>query len=332
MTEQSLNGDDLNRLPTEEDFIRLQATTLLYYLHETNPANGLIRDKTDPTAPASIAAVGLSLASIPVLTERAVIAREFAPELVLRPLRFFRDSPHGPEPDATGYRGFYYHFLDMKTGRRVWQCELSTIDSAFLFAGMLTCAAYFDADTEEEREIRRLVDELYGRADWQWALNGGAAVSHGWRPETGFIPHTWRGYDEALLVYLLGLGSPTFPLPPETYAAYCSTYQWKEIYGRELLYSGAAVHPPALASVDRLSRHPRRVHARARQRLLREQPPGHLRPPGVRAAQSAPVRRLWRTLLGDNGDRRPRLRDAPRERHRATVLRLLRARRALRSR
>ena len=219
--------------PLLDPLDRLQATTLLYYLHETNPANGLIRDKTDPAAPASIAAVGLGLASIPVLVERGVIAREFAPEVALRPLRFFRDSPHGPEPDATGYRGFYYHFLDMKTGRRVWQCELSTIDSAFLFAGMLTCAAYFDGDTEEEAEIRRLADELYRRADWQWALNGGAAVSHGWRPETGFIPHTWTGYDEALLVYLLGLGSPTFPLPPETYAAYCSTYQWKEIYGRE---------------------------------------------------------------------------------------------------
>jgi hypothetical protein len=85
--------------------------------------------------------VGLALGSIPVLTELALIAREFAPELVLRPLRFFPDSPHGPEPDATG-------------------CELSTIDSAFLFARMLACAAYFDADTEEEREIRRLVGEL----------------------------------------------------------------------------------------------------------------------------------------------------------------------------
>src|SRR5688572_25946389 len=101
MSELSLNGDDLNRVPTEEDFVRLQATTLLYYLHETNPVNGLTRDKTDPTAPASIAAVGLSLASIPVLTERGVLAREFAPEVVLRPLRFLRDSPHGPEPDAT---------------------------------------------------------------------------------------------------------------------------------------------------------------------------------------------------------------------------------------
>jgi hypothetical protein len=231
-------GDELNRLPSDEELGRLQLTTLQYYLHESNPANGLIRDKTDPRAPSSIAAIGLALANLPVLVERGVISREFAPELALKRLRFFRDSPQGPQPDATGHHGFYYHFLDMKTGRRVWECELSTIDSAFLFAGMLTCAAYFDADTEEETEVRRLADELYCRADWRWATNGGAAICHGWRPETGFIPHYWTGYDEALLVYLLGLGSPTFPLPPESYAAYCSTYSWKKIYGRELLYSG----------------------------------------------------------------------------------------------
>jgi hypothetical protein len=223
MSDQPPIDADPNGVPTEEELNRLQLTTLLYYLHESNPANGLIRDKTAPGAPSSIAAVGLALASLPVLVERGVVSREFAPEVVLRTLRFFRDSPQGPEPDATGYRGFYYHFLDMKSGRRVWECELSTIDSAFLFAGMLTCAAYFDADSEEEAEVRRLADELYRRADWQWALNGGAAVSHGWRPETGFIPHTWTGYDEALLIYLLGLGSPTFALPPESYAAYCST-------------------------------------------------------------------------------------------------------------
>ena len=137
-------GEELNRLPSDEVLGQLQLTTLLYYLHESNPINGLIRDKTDPRAPSSIAATGLGLATVPVLVERGVISREFAPELVLKRLRFFRDSPQGPQPDATGYRGFYYHFLDMKTGRRVWQCELSTIDSAFLFAGMLTCAAYFD--------------------------------------------------------------------------------------------------------------------------------------------------------------------------------------------
>ena len=224
--------------PTEQDLDRLQVTTLQYYVHETNPANGLIRDKTDAGAPCSIAAVGLGLATIPVLVERGVISREFAPELALRRLRFFHNSPHGPEPDSTGYKGFYYHFLDMKSGRRVWECELSTIDSTFLFAGMLTCAVYFDGDSESEAELRRLAEMLYRRADWQWALNGGAALSHGWKPETGFIPDRWTGYDEGLLLYLLGLGSPTFPLPAESYSAYCSTYQWKKIYGRELLYSG----------------------------------------------------------------------------------------------
>ena len=238
MTDLPPPDEGLYSPATEGELDRLQLTTLQYYLHESNPANGLIRDKTDPSAPSSIAAVGLGLATIPVLVERGVLSREFAPEIALRRLRFFRDSPQGPEPDATGYRGFYYHFLDMKSGRRVWECELSTIDSAFLFAGMLTCAAYFDAATEDEAEVRQLADDLFRRADWQWALNGGAAVSHGWRPETGFIPHVWTGYDEALLVYLLGLGSPTFALPPESYAAYCSTYQWKEIYGREVLYSG----------------------------------------------------------------------------------------------
>src|SRR5262245_29665753 len=236
MNNQPPTDEDLKPLLSEEEL--LQATTLLYYLHETNPATGLIRDKTDPVAPASIAAVGLGLASTPVLVERGVVSRELAPELTLRLLRFLRDSPQGPEPDATGYQGFYYHFLHMRTGRRVWNCELSSIDSALLFAGMLTCAAYFDADTEEEAEVRRVADELYRRADWQWMLAGGTAVSHGWRPETGFIAHTYTGYDEALLLYLLGLGSPTFPLPPESYAAYCSTYQWKRIYGHEVLYSG----------------------------------------------------------------------------------------------
>src|SRR4029450_13343401 len=137
--DRQTTGEELNRLPSDEELGRLQLTTLQYYLHESNPINGLIRDKTDPSAPASIAAIGLGLATIPVLAQRGVISREFAPELVLKRLRFFRDSPHGPQPDATGYQGFYYHFLDIKTGRRVWNCELSTMDSAFLCLGVLTC-------------------------------------------------------------------------------------------------------------------------------------------------------------------------------------------------
>jgi hypothetical protein len=230
--------DDLHRPPTDAELHRLQRTTVLYFLHETNPDNGLVRDKTDPNAPCSIAAVGLALATIPVVVERGVLIRPFAAKSARRRLRTLLDLPQGPEPDAAGYKGFFYHFLDIETGRRVWQCELSTLDSAFLFAGVLTCAAYFDRDTADEAEIRRLADALYRRADWDWARDGGSTVTHGWKPEAGFLPHRYEGYDEGLLLYLLGLGSPTHPLPVESYAAFCATYQWKEIYERELLYSG----------------------------------------------------------------------------------------------
>jgi hypothetical protein len=153
-------------------------------------------------------------------------------------LRFFHQSVQSTDPDATGYKGFYYHFLDMTSGKRVWQCELSTVDTAFLLAGMLTAAAYFVGSTSQEREIRSLADELYRRTDWQWAQNGGITVTLGWKPENGFLPYRWRGYDEALFLYLLGLGSPTYPLPTESYTQWTSTYEWKKIYGHEFLYSG----------------------------------------------------------------------------------------------
>src|SRR5262252_3715062 len=201
--------------PTDEELDRLQWTTVLYYLHETNPDNGLVRDKTDPACPSSIAAVGLALASLPVVVERGVLYRPYAAKIARRRLRFLHDLPQGPEPDTAGYKGFFYHFLDMETGRRAWQCELSTIDSALMFAGMLLVAQYFDRDSANEDEIRKLAIEIYSRADWCWALNGGATLTHGWRPESGFLDYRWNGYDEALIAYVLGLGSATFPLPAE---------------------------------------------------------------------------------------------------------------------
>jgi hypothetical protein len=238
MTDAPQTEEDRTPLLTDQELDRLQWTTILYYLHETNPENGLVRDKTDPAAPCSIAAIGMALATVPVVVERGVLFRAFAAKQALRRLRFLYELPQGPEPDASGYKGFFYHFLDIESGRRVWQCELSTIDSAFLFAGMLTAAAYFDQDTADEAEIRRLADALYRRADWNWARNGGATITHGWRPESGFLPYHWEGYDEGLLLYVLGLGSPTYPLPPESYTAFCATYAWKQLYGREFLYSG----------------------------------------------------------------------------------------------
>lgn len=216
----------------------LQRQTFEYFVHEVNPANGLIRDRTQVGAPASIAAVGLALAAYPVGVERAFLTRAEASERTLATLRFFWTSPQGTEPGATGYKGFYYHFLDMTTGKRVWECELSTVDTTFLLAGMLLAAAYFDRDSASEHEIRALAESLYLRADWQWAQDGGETVTHGWKPESGFLPYRWQGYDEALLLYLLGLGSPTYPLPKESYAAWTSTYRWRKVYDHEYLYAG----------------------------------------------------------------------------------------------
>ena len=187
----------------ETDLETLQRETFDYFIHEANPANGLIIDKTELGWPASIAATGLALAAYPVGVERGFWTRNVAVERTLTTLRFFWNSPQGPEPDATGHKGFYYHFLDMQTGRRAWDCELSTIDSAFLLAGALTAGAYFGSEAADEREIRSLADALYHRADWAWAQNGEASVTHGWRPESGFIDYRWQGYDEALLLYVL---------------------------------------------------------------------------------------------------------------------------------
>jgi len=216
----------------------LQFESFDYFLNEVNPLNGLILDKTAPHWPASIAATGFALAAYPVAVERHFMSRSLAIERTLNTLRFFWNSPQSPEPDATGYKGFYYHFLDMKTGRRAWKSELSTIDSSFLIAGMLTAGCYFDGQNAEEQEIRELSEALYTRVDWQWAQNQKNTVTLGWRPETDFLPYWWDGFDEALLLYILGLGSPSHPLPESSYIDWGNSYEWKNIYGIEYLYAG----------------------------------------------------------------------------------------------
>jgi hypothetical protein len=219
------------------DLLRRQ--TFDFFRHEANPANGLLPDKTQPGSPSSIAAVGMGLGVYIVAVERELLSRADAIDRTLTILRFFHSSHQGPEPHATGYKGFYYHFIDMKTGCRAWQCELSTIDTAIFMAGVLTAASYFTGESEGESEIRELADMLYRRVDWKWALNDGTAICHGWKPESGFLPYRWdTGYSEALILYVLALGSPTFPIGAEGYRQWTSTFEWKNIYGIEHLYAG----------------------------------------------------------------------------------------------
>ncbi|HKA36485.1 MAG TPA: glucoamylase family protein [Thermoanaerobaculia bacterium] len=223
---------------TEEDLHRLQKRTFGYFLHETDPSTGLVRDSTHVGSPASIAAVGLALACYPVAAERGFMERSEAAARTMTTLRFFLDSPQGEDPDAAGHRGFYYHFLHVHSGRRAWRCELSTMDTAILIAGALAAAAYFRGRDREEREIREIADRLYRRVEWPWAANGARTLTHGWKPEEGFLRYRWRGYSEALLLYLLALGSPTHPLPKESWTALTAGYRWRSLYGEDFLYAG----------------------------------------------------------------------------------------------
>jgi hypothetical protein len=222
----------------DEDLARLEHDTFKYFADEVNLENGLVRDSTKRGSFASIAVVGFALTAYTIAVERKYLTRTEAVKRTLTTLQFFHDAPHGEQRDATGYKGFYYHFLDMKTGRRAGDCEISTIDTTYLLAGAHTAACYFNADTKSEREIRALAESLYNRADWHWAQNGALTVSHGWRPERGFIRYRWTGYSEALILYVLGLASPTFPLPAESYSQWTKTYKWKKLYGHEFVYAG----------------------------------------------------------------------------------------------
>jgi hypothetical protein len=217
---------------------RLQRDSFEYFVREINPANGLVLDKTALNWPASIAAMGMALSVYPVGAERGFMKRAEAARRTLMMLNFLADSEQSEAPDASGYRGFYYHFLNMHSGRREWNCELSSIDTALLMAGVLLAGEYFDREGTQEAAIRAHSRALYERVDWAWMLNGQETLCHGWRPEQGFLSFHWQGYDEALLLYLLALGSPTHPLEPRCYEAWCRSYQWKKIYEIEFLYAG----------------------------------------------------------------------------------------------
>jgi hypothetical protein len=225
--------------PIVEPFlIDLEERTFRFFWDTANPKNGLVPDRYPSTSFSSVASVGFALTTYPVGVERAYINRADARKRVLATLRFLRDAPQGPDPrGVAGYRGFFYHFLDMKTGQRFEDSELSTVDTAILIAGALLCQSYFDGPDPEETEIRTLADEIYRRVDWRWAQPHAPAISLGWSPEDGFLEYDWRGYNEAMLVYVLALGSPTLAVGTDAWREWTSTYDktWGNAFGQEHL-------------------------------------------------------------------------------------------------
>lgn len=219
----------------------LQERTFRWFTHVTNRANGLTPDRWPTESFSSVAAVGFALTCWPIGVERGWMSREEARERTLTTIRFFHDAPQGPQATGvTGYKGFFYHFLDMRTGHRFGQTELSTVDTALLVGGMLFASRWFDGDHAEEAEIRRLAQAVYDRVEWDWAVVRPDLISMGWHPETGHIPYDWHVYNEGMIVLLLAIGSPTHPVPSTLWDHWCSAYDdsWTDRWGPRHLHFG----------------------------------------------------------------------------------------------
>jgi hypothetical protein len=211
----------------------LQQRTFAYFWETTNARNGMAPDRWPNPPFASIAAIGFALTAYPIGAERGWVTRADAATRTLTTLQFLWRLPQGTEATGlAGDRGFFYHFLDMDTGLRYRNTELSSIDTGLLLAGVLVSQQYFDGAVPQEVAIRAYADSLYRRVEWTYFLRDlRPLVTMAWRPERGFGPHAYRGYDEAMILYVLALGSPTHPIEADAWRAFTSTYQWADFQG-----------------------------------------------------------------------------------------------------
>jgi hypothetical protein len=238
-----LRAASLETIPAILDSV--QYSGFRYFWYEANPANGLIKDRSTPGSPCSIAANGFGLSAICIGIDHGWVTRSAGAARVLTTLQTFWNGPQGSATSGTmGYHGLFYHFLDMNTGLRfqptVWHPELSTIDTALLLAGVLDAEQYFTGADATETQIRALADAIYRRVDWTFVRtcppNCTPTIWMGWKPETGFSGFgAWFGYNEAMIMYLLAIGSPTFSIPGGSWSNWTAGYNWGTQYGYNYL-------------------------------------------------------------------------------------------------
>ena len=194
----------------------LERANYLYFWEQGNPKTGLVRDRftvkgADHGGVASIAATGFGLTALCIADQRRYAPTSELRSRVLATLRFlWKGLPN--------HRGFFYHFADVNTGERQWDSEVSSVDTAILLCGILTCREHF-----RRTEISELAWRIFSRVDWTWLSEDTSLLPHGWMPEVGFLPYRWDGYSELMMMYLLGLGSLTHPLPAATWTAWKRT-------------------------------------------------------------------------------------------------------------
>jgi len=224
---------------TDEQLLdETQRASFDFFWKEASAQTGQVKDRAlarggDQRSISSIAATGFGLTALCIGDQREYRKSSEIGDRVCKTLQFIADMPHE--------HGFFYHFVDMETGQRAWNCELSSIDSSLLLCGVLTTRQHFP-----DQQIKDLATKIYERVDWPWMLNGGQTFSMGWKPETGFLKGRWEHYCELMMIYLLAIGSPTHPVSPATWDAWTRptiSYEGTEyISGKDPLFTHQYSH------------------------------------------------------------------------------------------
>lgn len=212
----------------------IQKKTFQFFVNEHHPEWGIVKDRASEWAPSSIASTGFAIPVFAVGIERNWIEREDAAKIVMNILEFFYNAPQSADTNATGYKGFFYHFLRMNSGTREWKCELSSIDTGILMMGIIFARNYFNIDNITETQIRLYADKLLEGMDWSiFAMPAESrhpyTISMGWSPEEGRTDWGWYGYNEGLFLYTLAAGTGMEDIE-KSYNAWLSSYKWQTPY------------------------------------------------------------------------------------------------------
>jgi hypothetical protein len=241
-SQESLPSTTLSAVPnpfaSNDAFLDyIQQANFDYFWYAANPANGLVPDRSAAGSAASIAAVGFGLTAIGIGIDHGWISRTQGVARVATTLNTFLNGPQGAGSSGIiGYNGWFYHFLDMNTALRAPNSELSSIDTTLLLAGILYSKQYFNGTNSSETSIRTMADAIFNRVNWTWMAQGTNAVAMGWLPTTGFTTFgNWVGYDEGMILYLLGLGTATNPLPASAWSYWTNGYTWATYYGESFV-------------------------------------------------------------------------------------------------
>jgi len=230
--EAALAAEPPLQQPVAFSMDELQQRTFQYFWDLALPDNFQIPDRWPTKRFSSIAATGFGLSAYQTGVARGYVSRAAAADRTLNTLQVLWNLPQGPgSSGVSGYKGLFYHFLTNDQALRYKTVELSTIDTGLLMAGVLSAQAYFNNNDPTENEIRRLADALYRRVEWDWMLDDEGRISMGWHPEKGFLKTNWHGYNEAMILVVLAMASPTHPIPANSWELWCETYEWDTFQG-----------------------------------------------------------------------------------------------------